>query len=282
MGARLSWNRYGKARVRLMKVTRRPDRHDVRELQVHVHLEGDFEATHVAGDNRQVLPTDTMKNTVYALAPRHLTGDIESFGIVLADHFLGRNPQVSSASTRLEERAWERLGAEAGRPHPHAFRQAGEERRIASVTAKRDGRSVESGIEGLVVLKTSGSGFEGFVRDPYTTLRETSDRLLKTAIRAAWSCARPPASYDACFAAVREALLRAFASHESRSVQHTLYAMGEAVLAAVPDVAEIRLALPNQHCLLVDLAPFGLGNPNEIFVPVDEPHGLIEALVRRE
>ncbi len=267
--------------MRLVKVTRHPDRHDLREVTVDVQLEGDFEAAHVHGDNRKVLPTDTMKNTVYALAKERLAEDVESFGLALAEHFLAGHAHVSRARVRLVETPWARLEPK-GRPHPHAFTQASGERRTASIAATRQAAEVESGIDGLLVLKTSGSGFEGFLKDSLTTLEDTRDRILKTAIRADWSYARRPASFGVVWQDVRRAILAAFADHESRSVQHTLYAMGEAALVAREEISEIHLSLPNQHCLLVDLARLGLENRNEIFVPVDEPHGLIDATVRRE
>ncbi|MGH9316028.1 MAG: factor-independent urate hydroxylase [Thermoanaerobaculia bacterium] len=277
----LAANSYGKSGIRLVKVTRRPDRHDIKDVTVGIRLEGDFEAAYVAGDNSAVMPTDTMKNTVYALAKEHLLEDLESFGLVLARHFVESHAPVSRASIDLSERLWERLEV-SGRPHRHAFRRPGGETRLARVAHERGGGvSVEAGVEGLLVLKTAQSGFAGFVRDRYTTLPETSDRILATAMRAVWSYAGPEVSFNLLWRRVRQTLLDSFADHESRSVQHTLYAMGEAVLERYAEVLEIRLSMPNKHHLPVDLSPFGLENDNEIFVATDEPYGLIEGTIRR-
>ena len=276
----LAENSYGKSAIRLVKVLRPGERHEFRDVTIAIALEGDFEAAHVAGDNRAVLPTDTMKNTVYALAQDHFDGAIESFGLLLSGHFLDHNPRVNLARVALSEQPWERLVV-AGRPHPHAFRRPGGERRLTRVNRTREGAAVEAGLEGLTVAKTSSSAFAGFLRDGYTTLKETHDRILATAIEASWRYAAP-VDFDAAFAAIRQTLLDTFAGHQSAPVQHTLYAMGESVLARHPEVTQVRLSLPNKHHLPVDLSPFGQENRNDIFVPTEEPYGLIEATIRRD
>jgi urate oxidase len=278
--ARLASNSYGKARIRLVKVIRHGDRHDVKDLTVGVRLEGDFEEAHVAGDNRKILPTDTMKNTVYALAASLRLDQIEQFGIALVGHFLRENPQVSRARVEISERAWGRLPVN-GRPHDHAFVDSGTERRTASVTSNGERVSVVAGIEGLQILKTTGSAFAGFLKDPFTTLRETQDRILATTLTAKWTYIKPEVTFGPYWLGVRQALLDTFSIHDSQSVQHTLYAMAEAVLSAYEEIAEITLTMPNRHHLLVDLSSFKLENRNEIFVATDEPHGVIEATVTR-
>ena len=280
MSVILAGNHYWKSRVRMVKVTRHPDRHDLKEVTVGIQFEGDFETSYTAGDNSKVLPTDTMKNTVYALAKENPVEQIEEFALRLIAHFLKNTPQVRQVRIEIAEHLWTRITV-AGKPHNWAFTRSGNEKRIAVVTGTRSGVSVEAGIEDLVVLKTGGSGFEGYPGDRYTTLQETRDRILATAIRASWLYDGPEVAFGTCWYGVRQLLLDTFAEHDSRSVQHTLYAMGEAVLKTYEDILEIRLSLPNKHCLLVDLAPFGLENNNEIFVPVDEPHGLIEARLTR-
>jgi urate oxidase len=278
--ARLASNSYGKARIRLVKVIRHGDRHDVKDLTVGVRLEGDFEEAHVAGDNRKILPTDTMKNTVYALAGGVRIDQIEQFGIALAGHFLRENPQVSRARVEIAERLWARLPV-GGRPHDHAFLDSAGERRTASVTSNGERVSVVAGIEGLQILKTTGSAFAGFLKDSFTTLRETQDRILATTLTAKWTYIKPEVTFGPYWLGVRQALLETFAVHHSESVQHTLYAMADAVLSAYEEIAEITLAMPNRHHLLVDLSPFKLENRNEIFVATEEPHGVIEATVCR-
>jgi urate oxidase len=277
---RLGENAYGKSRVRLVKVSRRDGRHELRDLAVSIRLEGDFEDAHVRGDNRDVLPTDTMKNTVYALARQTEIDAIEDFARALATHFLPDNPAVTRSRVVVREHGWYRIPV-GGRPHPHAFVRGSDEVDLATVTAEGDAVRIESGIDDLRVLKTTGSGFEGYPRDRYTTLRETSDRVLATAMRVRWTYGLTEISYSEIRSRAREAILETFADHESRSVQHTAYAMGEAVLERCPEIDAVAFSLPNKHHLLVDLAPFALDNPNEIFVATEEPYGLIEAIVRR-
>jgi urate oxidase len=274
----LSWNRYGKSRIRLVKVRRSRDPHEIVDLTIDVQLEGAFDAVYVHGDNASCLATDTMKNTVYALARQDPLEHIETFASRVADHFLGK-PAVAAVRIGVVEQPWTRLLAGGGL-HPHAFVQAGAERWTAAVTASAGGIEIVSGLTHLVVLKTTDSAFAGFPRDEYTTLPDTEDRIMATSVTATWTY-RPGTADFSARTAVRRALVETFAGHLSRSVQHTLYAMGEAALAACADLTAITLSLPNRHHLLVDLAPFGLDNPNEIFVATDQPFGLIEATIRR-
>ncbi len=278
VSAKLSWNRYGKSRIRLVKVRRGRDRDELVDLTIDVDLEGAFDEVYTKGDNRACLPTDTMKNTVYAMARTHAIVAVERFASDLAGHFLEKNG-VTRARIRIAEMPWGRIDVE-DQPQPHAFVQTGAERWMTSVTRDRDGVAIASGLADLVVMKTRDSAFAGFPRDEYTTLPETRDRLMATSIAATWTY-RPGVTDFTVREQIRTALLRAFATHRSESVQHTLYAMGEAALAAAPDTADITIVMPNRHHLLVDLAPFGLDNPNEIFVATDQPFGLIEATIRR-
>jgi len=274
----LAWSRYGKSRVRLVKVRRARDPHEIVDLTIDVQLEGAFDAVYVEGDNGPCLATDTMKNTVYALARQDAIDHVETFALRLAAHFAGK-PAVSRARISAVEHRWDRLAVE-GRPHPHAFVQPGGEQWTAVATRDANGAQVASGLTNLVVLKTTDSAFSGFPRDEYTTLPDTGDRILATSITAVWTYRAGTVDF-AARDRVRSALVEMFAAHHSRSVQETLYAMGEAALSACADVTEITLTLPNRHHLLVDLQPFGLDNPNEIFVATDQPFGLIEATIRR-
>ena len=275
----LTWNRYGKSRIRLVKVRRSRDPHELVDLTIDVQLEGAFAAVYLDGDNGPCLATDTMKNTVYALARQDPIEHVEGFALRLADHFLAK-PGVSGVRIGAVEQPWGRLSA-GGHPHPHAFVQAGAEHWTAVVTRDAKGSEIVAGLANLVVLKTTDSAFSGFPRDPFTTLPDTEDRIMATSITAVWTY-QPGAADCSARAGVRRALVETFAAHHSRSVQHTLYAMGEAALAACADVTAITLTLPNRHHLLVDLSPFGLDNPNEIFVVTDQPFGLIEATIRRQ
>jgi urate oxidase len=280
MAGALGWNRYGKSRVRVMKVSRDGARHSVRELAVTIGLEGKFEAAHTQGDNSKVLPTDTMKNTVYALAKEDVIATIESFGLRLARHFLAGATHVERARVEIAESVWQRVEA-GGKAHPHTFTRMGPETPTCVVDATRAGETVRSGLRELVILKSAQSGFSGFPRDKFTTLKETDDRIMASSVTAEWAHRSAAEDFKGSRTAIRAAMVEAFAGHESKSVQHTLFAMAEAALAACAEITEITLSMPNKHCLLVDLAPLGMTNENEVFLPIEEPYGLIEATVRR-
>jgi urate oxidase len=271
---------YGKSRVRLVQLTRRVDRHELCDLTIAIRFAGDYDDSYTAGDNSAVLPTDTMKNTVYALAATERVGDAESFGLRLARHFLDRNARLERVRIDLTEHAWGRI-ASGDREHGQAFVRQGPETRTSTIEADRHGASVDAGVDDLVILKSSHSAFAGFPRDEYTTLPETDDRIFATSLTATWRYRDLDVSFDTAWRAVRKALLETFAEHRSASVQHTLHAMGQAVIESVEDVTSIHLVMPNKHHLPVDLGRFGLENRNEIFVPTDEPHGLIEGTVTR-
>lgn len=281
MPARLAANNYGKSRVRLFRVTRHGARHEVADLTVDVALEGAYQAVHLEGDNAAVLPTDTMKNTVYVMAKEHPVVPIEGFGRTLVRHFLSATEHADRARVRIAAHGWERIAVD-GQAHDHSFVRGPAERRMAYVSGTREGERFEAGIEDLEVLKTTRSAFEGYIKDRFTTLPETKDRIFATVVSARWTYDREPADFDAAFASVRTAMLETFASHDSKSVQQTLFAMGAAAIEAVAQVSEIRLSLPNRHHLLFDLARFGMENANEVFVPTTEPYGLIEATVVRK
>ncbi len=275
-------NRYGKSRVRLVKVKRHADHHDFRECTIDILLEGEFDTCFVEGNNSKILPTDTMKNTVYSLARTSRADCLEDFGRELVTFFLKRNPQVNAASVTLKEKAWEHADI-GGKPHPTTFVQSSGEQQVAEVVGVRgEEATIRAGLEDLVILKTAGSEFVGFIKDSLTTLPEATDRLFGTAVSARWKYSSSDLRFADLRCNIRGILLKVFADHHSKSVQHTLYAMGEAVLNQVPEIEEIRLTMPNKHCLLVDLSRFGQDNPNEIFVPIDEPHGTIEARLQRQ
>jgi urate oxidase len=273
-------NQYGKAEVRVVAVDRSAPRHSLVDLTVSSSLRGDFAAAHTAGDNAHVLTTDTQKNTVFAFA-RDGVGSPEAFGLRLARHFAGAYDWITGARVAVESYGWERITV-GGTEHDHSFRKAGSEVRTAVVTVDGDEAHVLAGLTDLVVLKTTGSEFRGFPRDRYTTLAETRDRILATAVTARWRYTRTDLDFDACFAGVRTALLETFAATHSLALQQSLYAMGEAVLSQFPDVAEIRMSMPNRHHFLADLSAFGLDNPDVVYHAADRPYGLIEGTVLRD
>jgi urate oxidase len=277
MGAVLGDNRYGKAEIRLLKVDRDSERHVLHDLNVSVALSGAMEAVHLHGDNAAVLPTDTQKNTVYALAREHGVGEIEDFASRLARHFVTGTESVQQARVHVEKYTWERLG-----DAPHSFALAGREVRTATVTYGDRGERVLSGLTGLVLLSSTASEFRGFLEDRYTTLAETSDRVLCTSVDATWRHRSQPEDWGESFAAVRSALTAAFADTYSRSLQQTLFAMGERVVSGCDGLVEVRLTLPNRHHFPVDLSPFGMDNPSEVFRVDDRPFGLIEGTVLAE
>ena len=278
----LAENSYGKSSVRVMKVNRTAPLHTLKEWKVEVLLSGAFETCFTVGDNSNILPTDTMKNTVYARAHESKAECVEDFALELAKFFLGRNLQVDRAVIHIASTPWEHVVVN-GAPHPSAFVRGTGEMQTTTVTYDQNGAAtVTSGFEGLVVLKTAGSAFTGFIRDNLTTLPESTDRLFGTAMRVDWKYHSPRLPFGPLRKKVRDTLLTAFAEHDSKSVQHTLYAMAEAALESTPEIVEMELAMPNKHCLLVDLARFGQSNANEIFVPTDEPYGNIVARICRE
>src|SRR5688572_22587881 len=273
-------NQYGKAEVRVVAVDRSRPPHALVDLNVSSTLRGDFADSHTAGDNAHVLATDTQENTVMAFA-RDGVRSPEEFGLRLARHFAGAYPWITGARVAVESYGWSRIHV-GGAAHDHAFRRDGGEVRTAVATVDGDDAYVLAGLTDLVVLKTTGSEFWGFPRDRYTTLAETRERILATAVTARWRYAGSDLPFDDCFAAVRTALLEAFATTHSLALQQTLYAMGSAALAAAPEVAEIRLSLPNRHHFLMDLSAFGLDNPDVVYHADDRPYGLIEGTVLRE
>jgi len=282
MKTKLVDHRYGKSRVRVMKILRDGATHTIKELDVAVALSGDFETSYTVpeGDNSRVVATDTMKNTVNVLAHQHLGVETERFAAVLARHFVTQYPQVQTATVETGERVWDRLTI-AGEPHPHSFANAQSARPTVRAVATAAGVALESGLTDLLILKSTASGFEGYPRCEFTTLPETKDRIFATSLTATWTWSGEPADYNIANTAILAALLAPFAENYSPSVQTTLFQMGEAALAACPEIARIHLAAPNKHCLLINLAPFGLENHNEVFVPTDEPHGQIEATIAR-
>ncbi|WP_116452283.1 factor-independent urate hydroxylase [Blastococcus litoris] len=277
-------NQYGKAEVRVVAVDRSSPRHTFWDLDVSSSLRGDFTAAHTAGDNAHVLTTDAQKNTVFAFA-RDGVGTPEEFGLRLARHFAGSYDWITGARVAVESYGWDRI-AVGGQPHDHAFSRNGSEVRTAVVTVDGDDAHVLAGLGDLVVLKTTGSEFRGFPRDRYTTLAETRDRILATAVTARWRYAGTDLDFDACFAGVRTTLLETFASTHSLALQQSLYAMGEAVLEQFADVAEIRMSMPNKHHFLQDLSAYGLQNTPEggavVYHADDRPYGLIEGTVLRD
>jgi urate oxidase len=273
-------NQYGKAETHVVRVTRTGANHDIKDLNVSVALAGDFAETHQTGDNSKVVPTDTQKNTVFAFA-REPMGEIEEFGIRLARHFVSEFSSVYRARVHIEEAAWSRITV-GGQPHDHAFVRGGSETRLATVTCTDDGTWVVGGVGDLVVLKSTGSEFRGFVKDRFTTLPETDERILATSVVARWRYAGTDVDWSHSFTEARRLLLETFAVKHSLSLQQTLYAMGEAVLTSRPEMAEIRMTMPNKHHFVVDLSPFGMSNENEVFHAADRPYGLIEGTVTRD
>jgi urate oxidase len=272
-------NQYGKSEIRMVAVDRAGARHDFHDLNVGITLSGDLENVHVTGDNSGVVPTDTQKNTVFAFAKQAPVGEIEEFALRLGRHFVSEFAAIHRARVHIESAAWERIVA-GGTPHPHAFTGAGSELRTATaVCDEGEGEWVLSGIEGLLVMKTAGSEFTGYVKDRYTTLEETRDRILCTSVTARWRHRDVDCDWGASAEAARALLLERFADTHSLSLQQTLYAMAAALIEERPEIVEVRMSMPNRHHFVVDLEPFGLANDNEIFRVEDRPYGLIEAAI---
>lgn len=280
MNIKLGKNAYGKNAVNLSKIIRHEDYHEFRQISVNVSLQGDFETAHTLGDNSKILATDTQKNTVYILAKEHFTGSIEEFAIYLANFFIANNAQVSVVTVDIEEHLYARMTCD-GKVHPHAYISSGNEKHTTTVIKNINGTKVRSGIKNLLILKTTDSGFVGYIKEAYTTLKETTDRIFATQCETEWEYNDANIDYAASFTDIRQTLLETFAYHKSLSVQQTLYAMGEAVLNAYDKVKEISLNMPNKHHIPFNLEPFGMENNNEIFIATDEPYGYITGTVVR-
>jgi urate oxidase len=278
--ASLTQTSYGKSRIRLVRVTRHGDRHELRDFTVAVGFEGSYDTSYTDGDNADVLPTDTMKNTVYALAARDGVSEPEPFGIALGRHFIDRNPKLDRVNIDILDHGWNRIMV-GDREHGQSFVRRGPETRTARIVADRNGAAITAGITDLIIMKTSHSAFAGFPKDEFTTLPETRDRLFVTSLTATWTYGDTDVEFVSLFRSVRRTLLEAFAEHDSLSVQHTLYAMGESVLESIDTIDRITLEMPNRHHLPVDLTRFGMENRNEVFVATEEPHGLIKATLSR-
>ena len=267
-------NQYGKAENRLVRVHRDTARHEIRDLKVSSALRGDFRDAHITGDQSAILPTDTQKNTVFAFAKEKGVNSIEEFGLTLGDHFIHQTPKATGARIEIDEYFWDRIEID-GAPHEHSFVRAGTETRTTVVTVEeREAHRrawVVSGLKDLLVAKTTGSEFWGFLKDEYTTVQETTDRIMATSLVASWRYANTEVDFDKSYAQVRALLLKHFAQVHSFALQQTLYAMGQAVLEELPDIAEIKFKAPNKHHFLVDLSPFGVENPGEVFYAADRP-----------
>ncbi|PFG34950.1 factor-independent urate hydroxylase [Sanguibacter antarcticus] len=285
MTLRLTDSQYGKAESRVVRITRDTPRHEITDLNVTTALRGDFSAAYLVGDQSDVLPTDTQKNTAFAYAKEVGISSIEAYGLALARHFVDDVGPVQAARIEIEQYAWDRVVVD-GVEHDHTWVRSGAEVRTAAVTVESDEAGqrahVVAGLKDLVVLKSTGSEFHGFLTDPYTTLQETTDRVMATSLVAQWRMSSTDVDWDATYAGVKAILLREFATVHSLALQQTLWHMGTAVLEAFEDIAEIRLTAPNKHHFLVDLSPFGLENPGEVFIAADRPYGLIEATIARD
>ncbi len=271
---------YGKDGVRVMRIDRSGERHEVRELTVRAMLTGNFDPAFTHADNSTSVSTDTVKNVVNVVARENLALGTELFCAAVATRLLESYAGVESATVTAHETKWARLSVD-GTPHAHSFTLDSNGRPFARTVATRSGATMESGISGFTFMKSTQSGWENYIKDKYTTIAETHDRMAATAMEASWRWSAAPASYEAANATILATLLKVFATTYSASVQDSLYRMGTAALAAVPEIADISMACPNKHYLLINLAPFGLDNKNQVFVATDDPHGQIECTVGR-
>ncbi len=271
---------YGKGRVRVLRVKRDGDQHEVRELTVQAMITGDFAGAFVNADNSKMVSTDTIKNVVNVVARENLGADNEEFCAAVATKILETYPQVDTTTVTAHETKWNRLSI-GGTPHPISFTLDSNGKPFAKVFATRTGMEVTSGIAGFTFMKTTESAWDNYALDTYTTIKETRDRICATAMEASWRWSTAPEDYKATNAAILTTMIEVFATTFSESVQDSLYRMGQAVLAQVPEMIDISMACPNKHYLLINLKPFDLDNDNVVFLPTNEPHGQIECTVAR-
>ncbi|AGA28823.1 factor-independent urate hydroxylase [Singulisphaera acidiphila] len=276
----LGKNQYGKAGNHVVRITRDTARHEIEDLTVISQLRGDFESCHTEGDNSHCVATDTQKNTIFSLA-RDGVGSPEAFLLRLGKHFTTSFEWVSGGRWAAEQFTWQRIKVD-GKEHNHAFVQNRTETRTAVLLIDKDGPHLFAGLKDLTVLKSTGSEFHGFPQDKYTTLVETSDRILSTDVAARWRYNTAELDFNAVYADVRRILLETFASVHSLALQQTLFQMGKNVLQAHRNIVDIRFSMPNKHHFVVDLAHFGQDNPNVVFWAADRPFGLIEGTVKRD
>ena len=277
----MSDNQYGKAENRVVRIYRDEPRHEIRDLNVSTALRGPFAPAHIEGDQSMLLPTDTQKNTAFAYAKEKGVGSIEDYALALARHFVNDIEPTEGARIEVEEYAWERALID-GTEHDHTWTRRGPEVRTAAVTVDATGEYVIGGIKDLVILKSTGSEFAGFLHDEYTTLEETHDRVMATSLVARWRFTSTDVDWEAAYVRVKATIIREFATLQSLALQQTLYYIGKAILEENDDIAEVRLTAPNKHHFVVDLSPFGLENPGEVFVAADRPYGLIQATVLKD
>ena len=274
-------NQYGKAENRVVRIYRDQARHEVRDLNVSTALRGPFDPAYLTGNQTNVLPTDTQKNTAFAFAKSKGIESIENFGLELARHFVHDVAPVEGARIEVEEYSWQRAVVD-GVEHDHTWLRSGQEIRTAAVTVDATGEHVIGGLKDLTLLKSTGSEFAGFLEDEFTTLQETHDRVMATSLVAQWRFVGTDVDWDDTYAGIKRILVREFATLQSLALQQTLWHMGRSVLEAYPSIAEVRLKAPNKHHFVVDLSPFELENPGEVFIAADRPYGLIEATVLRD
>jgi len=281
----LGTHQYGKAENRVVRIYRDTARHEIRDVNVSSALRGDFAPAHLAGDQRNVLPTDTQKHMAYAYAKTVGLETLEGYGLALARHYVDDVPPVEGARIEIEEYAWERVQVD-GAEHDHTFVRKGQEVRTCSVTVEGTGDDqqtwVTGGFKDLVILKSTGSEFADFYVDEFTTLAPTHDRIMATSLVARWRFTSTDVDWDATYAGIKATMVSTFATLHSLALQQTLFEMGRAVLEAYDVVAEVRLSAPNKHHFLYNLEPFGIDNPNEVFHADDRPYGLIQAAVTRD
>jgi len=274
-------NRYGKGRVRVMRIHRDGDRQEVSQLNVKAMMEGDFAPAYTHGDNSTSVSTDTIKNVVNVIARENTGLCTEEFCQVLAKKYLDTYPQIASVALTVHETKWSRLSFE-GKPHPHSFVLDSNGKPTVEVSSIRGGATtMSSGIDGFTFMKSTQSGWENYVKDGYTTIPPTADRMCATSMVVSWKWSGKPLSYPATNKKILDTVLEVFSMTYSKSVQDSLYRMGEAALAAVPEISEISMACPNMHFIPMNLSAFGLDNNNDVFLPTDEPHGQIECTVGR-
>lgn len=287
--------RYGKDNVRVYKVHRNQETgvQTVTEMTVCCLLEGAIETSYTEANNGVVVATDSIKNTIYIKAKEHPVNPPELYASHLAQHFIDKYAHISAAHVKLVVHRWTRMEVD-GKPHPHSFFRDGEEKRTVELVATREGITIKSGIKDLTVLKSTGSAFHGFVRDEYTSLGETWDRILSTDVDATWTWKTFPSvsaveqgveRFDSAWESARQITMKTFALDESASVQNTMYKMCEQILEAVPEVELVGYSLPNKHYFEIDLSWHkGLKNTGkdaEVYAPQSGPNGLIKCEVSR-
>ncbi|HEX5473207.1 MAG TPA: hypothetical protein VFX12_00985 [Vicinamibacterales bacterium] len=278
--AQISASSYGGSRVRLLRLFRRGDRDDPRDLAVGVRFEGDFSTAFREGVPEGIIPAETLTRLVQRVAREQPSADLEPLGLALCARILDRHPHVGRVRVEIVERPWTRVQI-GGKAQGQTFTDSGAERRLATVTSNGTRAAVVAGLEQLVLMRTTGFAPPRRKGAPDEAAADGLQTLLVVTLGARWRYAEGDLPFALYREGARLAILETFARHAARTLQHTLYAIADVLLATYQEIAEVTLTAEERPYRPADLFEEGLENPDEVFVARDEPLGVVEVTVTR-